>query len=271
MQRHEKIYPKIFEDYCFGVSEGALATGLTLPKARAEAETLLRSWPANPTPAQRQRLAAVFIASGDRPSAQVQWLQLAPAERITGDGIDEAVKTILMRVGARRNETFEIGVILAVRLGLQRLYAVDDHTADSIQAAAPEGFGTALQAHWTRPSNATIPAFLRYGTLKADLKTGDDMLALYRFINLPETQRAFVEVDYKDSLAAQSPQLFGRRYVSWWEVRNLRMVANIRSAFGNSPGARVLNIVGASHTPYYEAYLELMSDVELVDIETILR
>lgn len=269
--RHEKIYPSIYEDYCFGVEEGGKATGLTLPQARTEAEALLKSWPVAPTPQQRRRLAALFIASGDRPSAQVQWLQLAPSERITDEGIDEAVKTILMRVGARKNETFEVGVVLAARLGLQRVYAVDDHTADSIQAAAPAGYAPYLQAHWTRPTNATVPAVIRYGQIKANLKTGDDMLALFRYINEPDTQRAFIELDYRDSLTAQSPQLFGRRYVAWWETRNLRMVANIRSAFGNSPGARVLNIVGASHKPYYEAYLSLMSEVELVDMADILK
>lgn len=271
LQRHEAIYPTIFNDYCYGVEEGAKATGLTLPQARAQAEQLLKTWPTDPTPQQRRRLAALFIASGDRPSAQVQWLQLSPSQRVVGDGIDEAVKTILMRVGARRNETFEIGVVLAAQLGHQRVYAVDDHTADSIQAAAPEGFQAYLQAHWSRPSNQAVPVVVSYGALKAKSNSSDGMLELYRFLNLPETQRAFVELDYKDSLSAQSPQLFGRRYVSWWEVRNLRMVANIRSAFGNSPGARVLNIVGASHKPYYEAYLEQMSEVELVDMENILR
>lgn len=271
VQRHESIYPTIFKDYCFGVEEGAKATGLTLPQARAEAEQLLKAWPSNPTPQQRRRLAALFIASGDRPSAQVQWLQLPATERVVGDGIDEAVKTILMRVGARRNETFEIGVALAVQLGHQRMYAVDDHTADSIQYAAPAGYEAYMQAHWSRPSNATVPVVVSYGTLKAKANTGDGMLAIYRFLNLPETQRAFVELDYKDSLMAQSPQLFGRRYVAWWEVRNLRMVANIRSAFGNSPGARVLNIVGASHKAYYEAYLLQMSEVELMDMAEILK
>jgi hypothetical protein len=271
VQRHEAIYQSIYKDYCWGVEEGAKATGLTLSQARAEAEQLLKTWPINPTPQQRRRLAALFIASGDRPSAQVQWLQLPATERVVGDGIDEAVKAILMRVGARRNETFEIGVTLAVQLGHQRMYAVDDHTADSIQYAAPAGYEAYKQAHWSRPSSAAVPVVVSYGTLKAKANTGDGMLAIYRFLNLPETQRAFVELDYKDSLMAQSPQLFGRRYVAWWEVRNLRMVANIRSAFGNQPGARVLNIVGASHKAYYEAYLEQMSEVELVDIQTILK
>jgi hypothetical protein len=273
VQRYDKIYPKIFENYCWGVEEGAKATGLTLPQARAEVETLLRTWPTTPTPAQRRRLAALFLASGDRPSAQVQWLQLPASERVVGDGIDAALVIILSRSGKKANETYEIGVVLAARLGLQRIYAVDDHTSDSVQATAPDGLDTAVQAHWasSAPIMAGNPIFAKLEANEKDMTSGDKVLAAYRFLNTPETQRAFIDIDFKRALAIHSPELYGRRYVSWYEVRNLRMVANIRSAFGNSPGARVLNIVGASHKAYYEAYLEQMSEVELVDMAEILK
>jgi hypothetical protein len=59
--------------------------------------------------------------------------------------------------------------------------------------------------------------------------------------------------------------------VGYWETRNLRMVANIRDVLGQTPGTRLLAIVGASHKPYYEAYLNLMHDVQLVDAEEVLR
>jgi hypothetical protein len=49
------------------------------------------------------------------------------------------------------------------------------------------------------------------------------------------------------------------------------MVANIRAAFGNCPGARVLSIVGASYKPYYDAYLNMMHEVKLIDAEAILK
>jgi Family of unknown function (DUF5694) len=271
IQRHPTIYPEIYDDYCGGVMLGVRASGLTLPQARAGVEETMKTWPASPAPAQRRRLTSLFLASGDPASAEVQWLQLPVAERVVGDGIDSELMEILAKIGKRRNETNQIGVALAVRLGLQRMYAVDDHTADSIQALAPKGFAEALQAHWSRPSNADVPAVKQYNALRASMNSADGLLAAFRFLNLPETQRAFLELDYKDSLAAQTPQLFGRQYVSWYETRNLRMVANIRSAFGNSPGARVLNIVGASHKAYYEAYLAQMSEVELVDMGEILK
>lgn len=65
--------------------------------------------------------------------------------------------------------------------------------------------------------------------------------------------------------------LYGRQYVASFETRNLRMVANIRETFGNAPGARILNIVGASHKACYDAYLDEMSDVQIVDALEVLK
>jgi hypothetical protein len=68
-----------------------------------------------------------------------------------------------------------------------------------------------------------------------------------------------------------SPEGFGRNYVGYWETRNLRMVANMRDILGQHPGTRMLTIVGASHKGYYEAYLNLMHDVQLVSSDEVLR
>jgi hypothetical protein len=84
----------------------------------------------------------------------------------------------------------------------------------------------------------------------------------------PASQREYVTIDYHKAMNTPPPENYGRDYVAWWDIRNLHMVANIRTAFGNRPGARVLNIVGSSHKPYYDAYLNMMSDVMLIDAET---
>jgi hypothetical protein len=72
-------------------------------------------------------------------------------------------------------------------------------------------------------------------------------------------------------LTEPSEQAYGRRYVAYWETRNLRMVANIREVLGRAPGTRLVAIVGASHKAYYEAYLNQMRDVTLVDVVPVLR
>jgi hypothetical protein len=268
LKRYSAKYPGMFDTYCWPTDDAEKATGLTVPAAMEEIDKILATWPTKPTAVQRRRLAALFLAAGDRPSARVQWLHLPADERKTGDGINEALLKIVSRDGAKLNETYDVAVVLAVRLGLQRVYAVDDHTADSVQALAGSGFDPFMQNLWGSTKSSITDEDNRR---EAALKTGDDLLEYYRFINLPASQREYVTIDFHEAMNAPSPENYGRKYVAWWEIRNLRMASNIRTAFGNRPGARVLNIVGASHKAYYDAYLNMMSDVKLVDAEIILK
>ena len=268
LQRYAATYPDMFDTYCWGTDEARKATGLTVPEAMAQVEVALTAWPAQPSVAERRHLAALFLAAGDRPSAQVQWLRLPVAERREGDGVDTPLLKILTAAGAKPNETTDIVVVLAARLGLERVYAVDDHSADSIQARAGDGFGPALTVFWA----GTDPAGrAEYNQRAKVLATPADMLDFYRYLARPATQRMFVTNDMGAALKQPGAERYGRQYVAWFETRNLRMVANIRSAFGNRPGARVLNIVGASHKAYYDAYLDMMSDVAIVDAEVLLK
>ena len=268
LRQYKARYPAMWSTYCFGTHDAEKATGMNVAEAMAAVETTLTVWPANPSAAQRRRLASLFLAAGDRPSARVQWLQIPDAERKTGDGIDEALLKIVSRAGAKPNEVYDIAVALAARLGLNRVYAVDDHTADSIQGLAGPGLDKFLQAFWGTSKSSIADEF---GRLETTMKTGADVLALYRLTNLPTTQREFITIDYNRTMNKASPENYGRIYNAWNETRNLRMVANIRAAFGNTPGARVLNIVGASHKPYYDAYLDMMSDVKLIDAAAVLK
>jgi Family of unknown function (DUF5694) len=268
VKRYSSRYPGIFDSYCFDTAEAEKATGLTVATAMERIDTVLASWPANPTATQRRQLASSFLAANDRPSAQVQWLQLPKNERKLGDGVDEALLKILTREDTKPNETYDVAVVLAARLGLQRVFAVDDHTADSIQGLAGPNLDLFLKGFW---GTAKSPIFDEFDSRETKLSSGDDVLELYRFMNQPAAQREFVTLDFKGAMNKPSPEDYGRVYLAWYETRNLRMVANIRAAFGNKPGARVLNIVGVSHKAYYDAYLSMMSDVQLVDAEQILK
>ena len=270
LRQYKARYPDMWSSYCRynGTEETEIATGLSVSEAMAAIEVTLKAWSAQPTATERRKLASTFLAAGDRASAQVQWLQLPVAERKAGDGINAALLKILTREGLPRNETYDVAVRLAAQLGLQRVYAVDDHTADSVQGSAGPGFDPALQKIW---SSSKFPESDELDAREAALKDGATMLDLYRFINRPTSQRALIKGDYHWAMNTASPELYGRQYVAWWETRNLRMVANIRAAFGNHPGARVLNIVGISHKPYYDAYLDMMSDVKVVDAEAVLK
>jgi hypothetical protein len=267
--RYKPLYPGA-ADYCWDPSAAQKIVGLDMVAATVEADRLLGAWPANPSPADRRRLAALFLAGGERPSALVQWLRLSPAERHEGDGLDAALVAVLDKAATGRNENFLLGSALAARLGLERVYATDDHSADGATASLDKdpGYGAALQRIWDNPVVERRIAADKALEAKLD---GEGVLALYRSYNDPATMRMAFDSDFGAALADTSPQQYGRRYTGWWETRNLRMVANIRAAMAVQPGARTLAIVGASHKGYFEAYLNMMHDVRLVDAEAILR
>lgn len=265
-------HPAVFKDYCWDPVPAQKAIGLSLQEALVEIQTTLQTWKQHtkttPSPTERRRLVAVFLAANDRASALVQWMRLDQSERKAVDGIDPSMLKFLNRESPNSNENFEVGSVLAARLGLERVYATDDHTADEITNKAGPKFEEALQDMW---SKINIPEKKESLALEAKLDSAQGVLNLYRFHNNPEKVRAFIAADFGGGLKHATPELYGRQYVAWWETRNLRMVANIRSAFGNQPGAKVLSIVGSSHKPYFDAYLNMMHEVQLMDSAKLLK
>ena len=269
LEANRALTDNAWDDYCWDAKAAQVATGMTLAQADLTIERMLADWPAAPRATDRRKLASVFLAANDRASAQVQWLRLPASERHAGDGLDAAMVTILERKGAKRNETYDIAVALAVRLGLERIYATDDHSSDAALARAPEAQGKAVEAAWKAQGKRPVRA--RMKTLENALGTPAATLDLYRFFNDPRTGLAMVGSDMGAAMQEPSPQHYGRWYVAWWEVRNLRMVANIRATMVTHPGSRVLSIVGASHKPYFDAYLDMMQDVRVNDAAAVLR
>lgn len=261
-------YPSRFEatakSYCPSTAAAFEATGLDVPAATARIDAVLKAWPAEPSPPQRRELAALFLAGGERTSALVQWLQLSPDAQIAADGLNDVLVDQLRALAMRQNESEQIAAVLAARLGLARVYPMDDHTADAVTAGYDEGVGEAVREVWAQPN----PTLIEMQNQPVD--TPEGLLQTFRFNNLPSTQIGQARAEMGGSLAHPSPQMSARKYVAWWEVRNQRMAANIRASFADRPGARVLVLVGSSHKAYLDAYLSAISEVELIDPLSIL-
>jgi hypothetical protein len=268
MRRYLARYKDSIDSYCRDTAPARLATGLDVAAATEAAEALLAAWPAAPTPAQRRRLAALFFAGGEEASALVQWLRLPESERRAGDGLDAALVGVLVKLETRRDESLMIGARLAARLGLERLYAMDDHTADSA-SDDQKAFGDALMKAWDNPATKQRAAVDK--AQEGLLASVEGVLAMYRARNAPGQAALIYRGDFGAALNEPSAQRFGRQYVGYWETRNLRMAANIRDVLGMRPGERMLVIVGASHKGYLESYLHQMHDVRIVDAGLVLK
>lgn len=267
MARHPAVYGEGASSFCRDTDEAKAATGLDVPAAIAAVGKALAEWPAKPSAAQRRHLAALFLAANDRASAVTQWLQLEKTEQHAGDGLDDALVAMLGKLDGHNNENYLIAARLAARLGLQRVIAIDDHTGDNVTIADEAGYEKAIRAAWDGARPKAKPIRDR----EAELARSGDMLALYRYINSPQMLRIAVDVDFGAAMRDTSPQRYGQLYVAGWDTRNLRMVSNVRAAFRERPGARVLSIVGSSHKPWFDNLLGMMQGVELVDVVQFLQ
>jgi hypothetical protein len=273
MRRYPQRYDGTMQKFCpWDPAPARATTGFDVPGATAEMDRLLAAWPAGPTPAQRRRLAAVFLAAGEPVSALVQWLRLPLAERRAGDGLEAALVEALdqRRFGrGPRGEDMLIAAPLAAALGLERVVSMDDHSISDVPPPSQDGYDEALAAAWNNPANAGRTQV--YKRLFADVSNAGRVMELYRAVNAPWHAMVIHAADFGAVIEEASPQQFGRGYVAGWETRNLRMASNIREAIGNHPGNRTLVIVGFSHKWYLEAYLHQMHDVRIVASDETLR
>jgi len=268
MARYPAVYdPQDVTTYCHDTSAARAATGLDIPAATAEVKRTLARWPASPTPAQRRHLAALFLAAGDDTSAAVQWMRLPKSERHAGDGLDEKLVADIEARSTRNNESVLIAATLAARLGLERVYPVDDHAGDNVPIDDPKAYGTAVQAAWDTAKAMRQPVLDKEDAMLAS----GNLLDAYRHINTPESLTVLNRSDFGAAIADPSPKHYGQLYVAGWETRNLRMAANIRFAFALTPGTRVLTIVGSMHKPWLDSLLGQMQGVDIVDAESTLR
>lgn len=261
-------YAETYDTYCTDATPFQRSLKLTQAEAEARAEHHLATWPRTPTPAQRRELAMLFLAAGDFGSAMVQWLRLPAAERRAGDTLSERAVKHLSRSSGGMNESIDIAAEVAASVGLDRLHAVDDHTSDAIFSVQDPDFEPWQQARYE--AIVPSPQLVQQSEVEKRVHDGESLLAYYRILNAAHATDDTIQLDFGGALADPHPERFGRQYVGWWETRNLRMVANIRAAISRTPGVRVLNIVGASHKPWYDRWARQMSDVEVVDAAAVL-
>jgi hypothetical protein len=81
LKTYEFAYPDTWKDYCRDPADARKALGLDGATAEAEIERILATVAVDRPPAQRRRLATLFLAVGEPTSAMVQWMRLPAEER----------------------------------------------------------------------------------------------------------------------------------------------------------------------------------------------
>lgn len=264
------LYPDTAEQYCYDPTPARQALKLSGAEASAQLEKILASPSSQRPGAERRRLAALMMAAGDPISALVQWLRLPASEQKAADGLTDELVQALQKRRLSNNENVSIGAALAVRLGHERVYPVDDHSGDRATGPVDDKvFGAEMGKVWDNAAANTRRQSHEQGLQQIGSDPKADVLAWYRTMNAPQESQLAVAGDFGAAAGDNQPGMSGRKYLAYWETRNLRMVANIREITGAH--SKVLAIVGSGHKAYYERYLGVTSDLELVDINRLLQ
>lgn len=270
LRDYQFAYPDTAEQYCYDPTVARQVLKLSGAEASQQIARLLAIPTTNRPHSERRRLSALFMAAGNPVAAVVQWLRLPKTERISADGLTAELVAQLEKRSLQMNENVSIAAALAVRLGHEQVYPVDDHTGDAAIGQMDEKvFEQEIRQIWNNEWTKQRAALLEQQHKHFVENKEASVLEWYSSINSVEEARRAVAGDFAAAAGAQVPGNTGRKYLAYWETRNMRMVANIRETIG--AGSKVLAIVGSSHKAYYERYLGVSSDLSIVDIRPLLR
>ncbi|MEP1230037.1 MAG: DUF5694 domain-containing protein [Litorimonas sp.] len=255
------------DGYCFDGEAYRAESGLSIAEGSFLARETLLKWPNTPTASERRRLASYFLASEEPVSALVQWLRLDEKDRVAGDGLGSVSVTFFKNFKQSMNESNSIAARLAARRGLERVHYADDHGSYYYPDGKREAYGARVSELWPQEDDPCQEHF----ALPDDKLTRGDIIGAYRIFNNADYGIKQMDCDWKLTMNDAEPEAYGRRYTLGWQARNLRMVSMIVTAAAHKPGGKVLSIVGASHKPYFEAYLDQMHDIEVVNTDEVLK
>jgi hypothetical protein len=223
------------------------------------------------TPPQRRQLASLFVAAAEPFSAAVQWLRLAPAERVAGNGVSAALAKRLDRFAGLRSELTSVAARLAADIGLERVVGAGDHASD-VAGPSDEAFRAAVEAEPQLKElfNHHTPAFQAVPEERFKLSAASQVMPVLKWKNSPRFSQLDADAQWLSLLRSKQMGAVGRQRVAAWEAQNLRMAVAIREATAPLAGGRALFIVGAAHKPFVEAYLRTFTDIELVSASDLL-
>ena len=247
-------------------------TGESWSTANQRADSLLavaRSAAPGIDPDTRLDLVQSLTAAYRFHSAALQWRHLPPDARAAQSLLPDTTAAALTATLDAANEVYSIGMRLAHHRGHQRLYPID-HQAEKdrvlpvfppLMKAIGDSMRAALDAN---------PVLRRVDSLETAGLASGNLLPMYRYLNRDTVGSADVNTQWRGMLEVHLPNDVGRQWLALWETRNLHMAGHIRRVTSMHTGDRVLVIVGSSHKPFFDAYLEQMMGVQVVDAETVL-
>lgn len=266
--RGDPVYTEILDTYVGGHASMSDAAQTALGMSDLAASAEMTGWtgaPAELSAEERTRRLRVALAAFEMETALLYWRALGrPGE--PGDGVSEAAVARMRELDATMNERVTVGVTLAERLKLPRLWSVDSHVGDIEFFAFAEDLEAGINAlGGAQKAILSGPPYVEYDKVEAKALAEGDLEPVYRLMNSDAFNAADLRAQWDIYNREPFPGESGRKRLALWDERNMRIAANLRHATATDLGMRALFIVGAAHKPFVDALMAATLDIRPVD------
>ncbi len=219
---------------------------------------------------KRTELVQYLLASYDDISALLQWSYLPETFRSKYQKFPEGFCDYLNNELESSNEIISIGISLARKLDLGRIEHVDDHHDKDIFLKIASNLMAELQDNSEYLAAQNDSFYVESQKRLEEATQRGDLLPYYIYINSSEYGIKDMEHQWNLWFRTKLQSGLDRTRMALWEVRNLNIASHIRRATAMHPGKRLLVIIGASHKPFLESYLNQVVDIKLVQLKEVL-
>lgn len=216
----------------------------------------------------RTDLVKNLIAVYDVYSASLQWSYLTDEEKLKAE-IDPSIKNELEQILNSNDENSSIGIRLARELKLQRLFPINDYSDKFyLDKISDKLYEEMLISEVYLNSRKDILDYQTDKKLKESLAK-KNLLPFFEHLNsmdyiIKSTNKNW-GIYYKMFLDSG----LDRTRIALWEMKCLRIAANIREISSFYPGKNILVIIDVSAKPFLEDYLKSIGDVRITSLQDI--
>ena len=217
---------------------------------------------------QRLELIKNLLASYDIYSAALQWGYLLPEEKKKTD-LDNKIKEELEALLNSNDENSSIGIRLAKEEKIQKLYPINDYSDKFyLDKISDKLYEEMLISEVYLNSRKDILDLETDKKLKQSLSK-KNLLPFFRHINSTEYILKSTNKNWGIYYRMFLDSGLDRARASLWEMKCLRIAANIREVSSFYPGKNILVIIDVSAKPFLEQYLKSMVDVKIKQLNEI--
>lgn len=180
-------------------------------------------------------------------------------------GLPAEVSEHLAKYGNANNEINLIAVKIAQKMHHTSLYPIDDWDDEArLFLHKPAFFEEYPKIEGLQEKVFNHPAFRKAMEMEEQAITDKDLFKLYAYLNSDEYMKGDFDAQWKVWFETNLPSQGDLARYYLWEMRNLRITANIAELIALHPGKKILVIIGASHKSFVQKYLGQMPNVELL-------